>query len=95
MGIDVLDTGNGSATHAFHTHGSHPVNAGLRCSESMIQGVGGATIGLATAATAATAVPPSSTAFEFVESKANDLVCLTALWTLEIGAGGTYGVQCW
>ena len=82
MRIDVLDSGNGGATHAFDTHGRHPVNAGLRSSESMIQGVGGSTIGLATGATPVT---PSSSTLESVKSKADYLMRLTAFWTIKIG----------
>jgi hypothetical protein len=82
--MEVLNSGNGGTTHAFDTYGRHSVNARLRSSKSMVQGVGGSTIGLATAATA---VAPSSTAFEAVESKADDLLGLSVFWTLEIGQG--------
>jgi hypothetical protein len=84
MRIDVLDPGDGGATHVFDTHRGHTFNAWLRRSESMIKGVGGTTIGLATGATTVT---PSSSTLESVTSKADDMVGLPAFRTMQIGAG--------
>jgi hypothetical protein len=84
MGSEMLDSGDGRATHAFDTHGSYAVNSWLRRSESMIKGVGGATIGFATGTTAIT---PSSSTLESVESEADDLLGLPPFRTMEIGTG--------